>query len=182
MAAQHCIMLSRGMAKFLNVSSAKVPTSKLRTMVAEGLYSTLPKDSTVSNTGPNCFVEKALVEVRDNCGLAPLHCATYPEVAEFLVDKGSNLEAKPHPECWKDDGVCDATPILEAVRFQRYAVVSVLVAKSADLEAKDQDGKSALELADGNVQIQDLLRAALGKQKVLTLSPHRVQDDRCHIT
>merc|ERR1712070_428242 len=73
---------------------------------------------------------------------------------------------------------------LEAVRCERYAVVKVLVAKGADLEAKDQDGKAALELAEsnGNMQIQDLFRAALEKQKVLTLSSHRVQDDRFHIT
>ncbi len=63
-------------------------------------------------------------------------------------------------------GVAGRTPLMIAARTGNVAVVKLLLAKGADVHARDATGKSALQLAEEakNAQVVDLLKQAGAKE------------------
>ena len=94
-------------------------------------------------------------------GRSPLHLAASlgkKEAAEALVAKGANVQLKAGGE--------DTTPLQEASKSGSKDIVQLLLAKGADVNAKDRQGKTALDLAqqNGYTEVVNLLKAHMGIQ------------------
>jgi ankyrin repeat protein len=89
-------------------------------------------------------------------GITPLHYAASKEIAELLIAKGADLNAKDN-NGW--------TPLHEAARKGHKEVVELLIAKGADLNAKDFGDTTPLDWAIHSEEIEtaDLLRKHGGK-------------------
>jgi uncharacterized protein len=76
---------------------------------------------------------------QNDVGIAPLHLAAYPEVAELLVRRGADINLRSH------DG---STPlIVHAAEAEAFDVMEKLIRLGADVTAKNKWGESALDIA-----------------------------------
>ena len=95
-------------------------------------------------------------------GWTPLHSVATKEIAELLIAKGADVNAK------KDDG---EIPLHYAAFVSHKEIVELLIAKGADVNAKDKDDETPLDeaiismlgLPVGHSEIADLLRKHGGK-------------------
>ena len=91
-------------------------------------------------------------------GRTPLHNAArkgHKEIAELLIAKGANLDAK------DKDGT---TPLHITTLFGHKEIAELLIAKGADLDAQSKRGQTPLDMAITNPAIADLLRKHGGKR------------------
>jgi ankyrin repeat protein len=89
-------------------------------------------------------------------GITPLHYAHTKEIAELLITKGADVNAK------DDDG---HTPLPQAAIDGHKEIAELLIAAGADVNAKDDDSKPPLDWAIEfkETEIADLLRKHGGK-------------------
>ncbi len=80
----------------------------------------------------------------------------HKKIAIELLDKGINVNAR---------GIKDRTPLMAAAAFNKPELVKLLLDKGADVTASDDEGITALQVAEnkGNMEISTLLRAAQSK-------------------
>ena len=100
------------------------------------------------------------VNSKDESGSTPLHSAAdfgHKEVAELLITKGADVNAKSSDVGW--------TPLLGAAGKGHKEIVELLIAKGADVNAKNKSGDTPLDLAISRKQTEtaDLLRKHGGK-------------------
>ncbi|MDA7653291.1 ankyrin repeat domain-containing protein [bacterium] len=79
------------------------------------------------------------VNAKDKGGGTPLHFAATKEIAELLIAKGADVNAK--------DGFLMAAPLHYAANEGRKEVVELLIAAGADVNAKDGSGSIPLHHA-----------------------------------
>ena len=80
----------------------------------------------------------------------------HKKIAIALLDKGISVNAR---------GIKDRTPLMAAAAFNKPELVKLLLDKGADATASDDDGFTALQVAEnkGNTEVINLLRAAQPK-------------------
>ena len=88
-------------------------------------------------------------------GASALHWAIlngYKEIAELLIEKGANINAK------TKNG---ATPVYTAASSGQREILEILIARGADVNVKDEKGVSALKVASskGYKAVVELLKA-----------------------
>jgi ankyrin repeat protein len=88
-------------------------------------------------------------------GWTPLHYACtngHLEIAQFLLDKGAVVDA-PSPN--------ETTPLMMAIRAGNIQLVRVLLDRGADIRIRNQQGYSAIDVAElfNQEEIQKGLRA-----------------------
>ena len=121
------------------------------------------------------LLKKVDVNAKDYKDRTPLHWAAirgYKDVAELLIDKGADVNAKDiFPE--EDDPHDDRTPLHWAAIEGHTDVAKLLIDNGADVNAKDtpfysltENGRTPLHEAaeNGHSEIEDLLRQNGGKQ------------------
>lgn len=116
------------------------------------------------------LVEKGLnvKQAMDHHGKTALMLATSPEIAQFLLKNGADVNAT------DEDGM---TPLMEAARHKRTEVVRVLIAAGADLNirskiygtpaivlATDHDDEETAELLRSAGAVDDVVRRATGQE------------------
>ena len=86
----------------------------------------------------------------------PLHYAANKEIAELLIAKSADVNAK---------NVVGETPLHDAVGQGHKEIVELLIANGADVNAKNDDGRTPLDSAikDKHTETADLLRKHGGK-------------------
>ena len=72
--------------------------------------------------------------------VTPLHSAANKEIAELLIAKGADVNAK------SDDGW---TSLHDATSIGHNEIVELLITKGADVNAKNNYGNTPLDLASG---------------------------------
>ena len=89
-------------------------------------------------------------------GWTPLGWAANKEIAELLIAKGADVNAK---------NVGGLTPLHQAALSGRKEIAELLIAKGADVNAETNDGKTPLDFAIGmdRTEIAALLRKHGGK-------------------
>lgn len=116
------------------------------------------------------LVEKGLnvKQAMDHHGKTALMLATSPEIAQFLLKNGADVNAT------DEDGM---TPLMEAARHKRTEVARVLIAAGADLNirskiygtpaivlATDHDDEATAELLRSAGAVDDVVRRATGQE------------------
>ena len=86
-------------------------------------------------------------------GYTPLACAAIenrPDIAEYLIDRGANMEAQ------DNDG---NTPMLLAIKYGNIEVIKILVKHGANLYGSDKYGNSYMTVAQSrdNAEIIEYL-------------------------
>ena len=91
------------------------------------------------------------VNAKDENGLTPLHFAKTKEIADLLISKGADVNAK--------EAKNQITPLHWAAWRGRKEIAELLIAKGADLNTKNKDGGTPLHNAawKGHVEIAKLL-------------------------
>ena len=91
------------------------------------------------------------VNAKDENGLTPLHFAKTKEIADLLISKGADVNAK--------EAKNRITPLHWAAWRGRKEIAELLIAKGADLNTKNKDGGTPLHNAawKGHVEIAKLL-------------------------
>ena len=91
------------------------------------------------------------VNAKDENGLTPLHFAKTKEIADLLISKGADVNAK--------EAKNRITPLPWAAWRGRKEIAELLIAKGADLNTKNKDGGTPLHNAawKGHVEIAKLL-------------------------
>jgi ankyrin repeat protein len=90
-----------------------------------------------------------------------------PRVLQVLIDSGIDVNRRqsfpPHQTRWN---AADSTALIEAARMGETEMVRSLLEAGADIEARDQDGESALDVAisGGNNDAIELLRAVRARE------------------
>ena len=97
------------------------------------------------------------VNAKDKGGGTPLHFAATKEIAELLIVKGADVNAK--------DGFLMAAPLHHAAQTGLYEVSKLLITKGADVNMKNNPGQTPLDRAIYNKQTAttNLLRKHGGK-------------------
>ncbi|EGD72854.1 hypothetical protein PTSG_04582 [Salpingoeca rosetta] len=107
----------------------------------------------------------APIDAKDNAGWTPLHEACnhgHLELAELLLKANANVDAK---------GFEDITPLHDAAMNGHTDVVKLLVKHGADPTLENKDGQTAIDLADEEEDLRDLLiSVARAKGKDFTIS------------
>ena len=94
------------------------------------------------------------VNAKASRGWPPLHSVATKEIAELLIAKGADMEAKE----W------DWTPLHNAADGGQKEIAELLITKDADVNAKMEDGDTPLDhSAKRHPEITDLLRKHGGK-------------------
>jgi ankyrin repeat protein len=93
------------------------------------------------------------IDERDNRGWTPLMCAAgwngNPEIVKFLLEAGGEID---------DRDSKGQTPLMLAARYNRNPqVITVLLKAGADVKLKSGEGKSALEYANENRALSEVL-------------------------
>jgi len=101
---------------------------------------------------------------RDAWRCTPLHMVAWPglerpshrgaEVIDLLVTAGAKVEVHA-------SGLGDFTPLMLAVFAGNVFVAKKLIECGADVNAQARDGRTALDRATGNAELQALLRQAM---------------------
>ena len=91
------------------------------------------------------------VNAKDENGLTPLHFAKTKEIADLLISKGADVNAK--------EAKNRITPLHWAAWRGRKEIAELLIAKGADVNVKNKDGGTPLHNAawKGHVEIAKLL-------------------------
>ena len=91
------------------------------------------------------------VNAKDENGLTPLHFAKTKEIADLLISKGADVNAK--------EAKNQITPLHWAAWRGRKEIAELLIAKGADVNVKNKDGGTPLHNAawKGHVEIAKLL-------------------------
>ncbi|WP_010598281.1 ankyrin repeat domain-containing protein [Rickettsiella massiliensis] len=91
----------------------------------------------------------AQVNVQDIFGRTPLHWAAengHVGVVEKLIENGANVDSK--------DISSDKTPLHWAAQNGHLAVIEKLIAHGAQVDIEDKYGRTALDLAEDNSQLE----------------------------
>lgn len=98
----------------------------------------------------------ANVNKGDDDRLSPLHSAAHnnnKEIAELLISHGAKIDAK--TSCFEETPLHIATkndeketPLHFAVFKEHRKTIELLISDSADIHAKNDDGESALKIAE----------------------------------
>ncbi|MFC1600996.1 ankyrin repeat domain-containing protein [Candidatus Sumerlaeota bacterium] len=80
----------------------------------------------------------ARLDAKGRDGSSLLHLASSPDVAEFLIDQGMDLEALDN---------AGNTPLHRAVESGRQGVLKLLIRKGCNIDAKNANGQTALHTA-----------------------------------
>ena len=101
------------------------------------------------------FIKGVDVNAKNNAGFNALMMAINVEIANLLIEKGIDIEAK--------DEILGNTALNSASRFGQKEIVELLISKGADVNAKDKDGKTALMCAK-NEEIRKVIIDAVKKR------------------
>jgi len=96
------------------------------------------------------------VNAKSKLGTTPLHYAANREITKLLIAKGSNVNARTS---------AGQTPLLFAVINGRKETVEILITKGADVNVKTSDGVTPLDMAKKKPEIAELLRKHGGKTR-----------------
>ena len=95
------------------------------------------------------------VNAKDENGLTPLHFAKTKEIADLLISKGADVNAK--------EAKNQITPLHWAAWRGRKEIVELLIANGADVNAKEIGGDTPLDDVLLDKETADLLRKHGGK-------------------
>ena len=98
------------------------------------------------------------MNAKDENGVTPLHWTKTEEIAELLIAKGADVNAK--------DDWSGSTPLHRAATFGYKEIAELLIAKGADVNARTGSGETPLDLAikyKNTGYVVDLLRKHGGK-------------------
>lgn len=90
----------------------------------------------------------ANVNEKNEDGITPLHLAAWPEIVEILVKNGADLEAKSN---------AGETPLIcLSAEQEREDVMEALLIAGANVNARNDFGKSALDIATNREESQKM--------------------------
>ena len=96
------------------------------------------------------------VHARQEEGPTPLHDARSPEAVALLLEAGAEIEARATNSRWRQPYGRDMTPLHVAAKVGNAAVFMALLEAGADPAALDVDGKTPLDYAKEQKELQEL--------------------------
>jgi uncharacterized protein len=144
--------------KFANIFNYLVPLTSLQTKGIGLLTSVIDGDVEIVrmfiDTGIDVdfYREKGVWCENGRTALIIAIREEYTEIVRALLEAGAN------PNTFDEDS--ETTPLILAVRFKYFEIVNSLLLNNADIDLRDGNNKTALDLAKeiGNVEMIQLLR------------------------